>query len=87
MYSFPKAEMTSALAKSPIFLKEEHVITNEISFLVRTESQLKYLLDKDVLIYVECMSLYNKYKDYKNVFYRSSRIKPNNQDNTSDKRN
>ena len=69
------------IKKSPIFLKEEHIITNEISFLVRTESQLKYLLDKDVLIYVENTSLYNKYKDYKNVFYRASRIKPNDQDN------
>ena len=53
-------------------------ITNDISFLVRTEEQLKALLDYNVLIYTEDTLLYNKYKMYDNVYYRGSRIKTNN---------
>ena len=48
-------------------------ITNEISFLVRKEFQLKCLLDKNVNIYVEDLSLYEKYKEFSNIFYRPSR--------------
>ena len=48
-------------------------ITNEISFLVRNELQVKTLIDKDVNIYIEDYNLYNKYKDNKNIYYRSMR--------------
>ena len=47
-------------------------ITNEISFLVRNEEQLKFLLDKNVNIYVENYKLYKKYES-DNVFYRNPR--------------
>ena len=47
-------------------------ITNKISFLVRNEEQLKFLLDKNVNIYVENYKLYKKYES-DNVFYRNPR--------------
>lgn len=47
-------------------------ITNEISFLVRSEEQLKALINKNVNIYTEDYSLYEKYKG-DNVFYRPLR--------------
>lgn len=50
----------------------ENLITNEVSFLVRSEEQLRALIDKDVNIYVEDYSLYNKYKSDR-VFYRNPR--------------
>lgn len=53
-------------------------ITNEISFLVRNEKQLKYLINKKVNIYVEDYSLYDKYKNFNNIFYRPSRASFNN---------
>ena len=52
-------------------------LTNEISFLVRNESQLKMLLNYDVFIYVESFELYDKYKSYDRVYYRGSRINSN----------
>lgn len=45
-----------------------------VSILVRNEEQLKYLLDKEVRIYVLDRHLYDKYKDYENVFYRTNRV-------------
>lgn len=51
--------------------------TNEFSFLVRNEKQLKYLLSKNVCIYVEDYSLYEKYKN-SNVFYRPYRCSNDN---------
>ena len=45
-----------------------------ISVLVRNEEQLKYLLDKVDRIYVPNKALYNKYKDYSNVVYRTNRV-------------
>lgn len=53
--------------------KIEQTITNEISFLVRNEEQLKYLLDKSVIIYVEDYKLYQKYKN-SNVFFKTNRV-------------
>lgn len=65
---------------SIIFLEKEVVkkknnveITSEISFLVRNEFQLKTLIGKDVNIYIEDYGLYNKYKNYNNVYYRPPR--------------
>ena len=54
------------------FEKNKMKITNEISFLVRNEEQLKFLLDKNVNIYVENYKLYKKYES-DNVFYRNPR--------------
>lgn len=51
-------------------------LSHEISFLVRNENQLKYLLNKDVIIYVEDFLLYRKYKR-KNVFYKTNRVSNN----------
>ena len=48
-------------------------ITNEISFLVRNEEQLKYLLDKNVIIYTEDYLLYKKYKNEK-VYFKTIRV-------------
>lgn len=48
-------------------------ITNEISFLVRNEEQLKYLLDKNVIIYTEDYLLYKKYKNEK-VYFKTRRV-------------
>lgn len=53
-------------------VSRENSITKEISFLVRNEEQLKFLIDKDVNIYVEDYFLYQKYKD-NNIFYRNPR--------------
>ena len=53
-------------------VSRENSITNEISFLVRNELQLKFLIDKNVNIYVEDYFLYQKYKD-NNIFYRNPR--------------
>ena len=55
-----------------LFEKNKMKITNEISFLVRNEEQLKFLLDKNVNIYVENYKLYKKYES-DNVFYRNPR--------------
>lgn len=44
------------------------------NILVRNESQLKYLLDKKVSIIVSDKKLYLKYKDKKNVYYRTNRV-------------
>lgn len=60
------------LENDATFEKKEMDITKEISFLVRTEEQLKFLLEKDVNIYVENYSLYKKY-ERDNVFYRNPR--------------
>ena len=48
-------------------------LTNEFSFLVRDELQLKYLIDKNVTIYVEDYLLYQKYKN-ENVYFKTSRV-------------
>ncbi len=48
-----------------------------ISILVRNEEQLKYLLDKDVRIYVPNLKLYEKYKTKANTFYRTNRVSDN----------
>jgi len=52
--------------------KEEITLTNEISFLVRNENQIKELINKNVNIYIEDYSIYKKYKN-KNVYYRPPR--------------
>ena len=52
--------------------KKETTQTNEISFLVRNENQLKYLLTKNVNIYTEDYKLYQKYNK-ENIFYRNPR--------------
>lgn len=49
-------------------------ITHDISFLIRNESQLKYLLNKNVIIYTEDALLYAKYKSYDNVYLKTSRV-------------
>lgn len=54
------------------YLSVSNFISNELSFLVRNEKQLKYLISKNVNIYVEDYSLYKKYKG-DNIFYRPSR--------------
>ena len=46
---------------------------NRVSVLVRTEEQLKWVLDKDVRIYTEDFNLYKKYKDY-DIYYKLPRI-------------
>lgn len=51
----------------------EQNISSDISFLVRNETQLKYLINKNVLIYVEDKALYNKYRSNK-VFYKLPRV-------------
>ena len=51
-------------------------ISHDISFLVRNEEQLEYLLDKEVCIYVEDILLYKKYKRA-NVFYKTNRVSSN----------
>lgn len=45
------------------------------NILVRNEEQLKYLLDRNVIIIVPDKKLYSKYKDYSNVYYRTNRVK------------
>lgn len=55
-----------------VFKSDSKNTTHEISFLVRNEAQLRYLLDKDVMIYVEDYDLYKKY-ECDNVFYRNPR--------------
>ena len=50
--------------------------TNRFSFLVRNEEQLKLLINKDVDIYTEDLSLYKKYKS-NNIFYRTPRVNNN----------
>ncbi len=46
---------------------------NRVSVLVRTEEQLKWILDKNVRIYTEDFDLYKKYKDY-DIYYKLPRI-------------
>ena len=48
-------------------------ITSSFSFLVRNEEQLKYLLDKNVIIYTENYFLYQKYKS-DNVYFKTNRV-------------
>ena len=48
-------------------------ITNDISFFVRSEEQLKYLLDKNVIIYTENYLWYQKYKQA-NVYFKTNRV-------------
>ena len=48
-----------------------------ISILVRTETQLKYVLNKVNRIYVDNYFLYNKYKDNKKIYYKTSRVGDN----------
>lgn len=50
------------------------------SFLVRSEYQLKYLLNKAKRIYVTDKQLFNKYKNYPNVYYQTNRVKDDYQD-------
>lgn len=52
--------------------KKENKITHEISFLARTEEQLKELLTKKVNIYIEDYNLYKKYQR-DNIYYRPAR--------------
>lgn len=61
------------IVKSNDFASKTQVITNHLSFLVRNESQLKYLLAKDVIIYTEDYKLYQKYKG-PNVFFKTNRV-------------
>lgn len=58
-------------------LKEELKcnITNDISVLVRNESHLKYVLDKNIsIIYVTDYSLYQKYNYDSRIVYRTLRV-------------
>ena len=48
-------------------------LTSSFSFLVRNEEQLKYLLDKNVIIYTENYFLYQKYKN-NNVYFKTNRV-------------
>ena len=62
-----------------ISLKSNSVcLTNEVSFLVRNEEQLKTLISYDVLIYVEDFLLYTKYSSNEKVYFRGSRIESSN---------
>jgi len=55
------------------FRNSPSYITHDISFVVRTEKQLLYLLNYDVKIYVEDYALFKKYRSSK-VFYRLPRV-------------
>lgn len=73
--------------KNPNFLeKKEQPIpqnitqTNEYSFLVRNETQLKTLINKNVNIYTEDKNLYNKYKENQKIYYRPPRTSENTQE-------
>ncbi len=67
------------IAKKEIIINERHkdnenqTVTNEISFFVRNEEQLVYLLDKNVSIYTEDYKLYQKYKN-NNVYFKTNRV-------------
>ncbi|MBQ6687162.1 MAG: U32 family peptidase [Bacilli bacterium] len=61
------------IVKNNEFSGNSQLITNHFSFLVRNESQLQYLLDKDVIIYTEDYKLYQKYKG-PNVFFKTNRV-------------
>lgn len=54
-------------------ISKQEKITNNISFFIRTEEQLKCLLDKDVVIYTENYFLYQKYKS-KNIYFKTNRV-------------
>ncbi len=61
-----KTQTKQNIIKKDIELKSNcNKITNEISFLVRNETQLKTLLNHNISIYVEDLNLYNKYKKEK----------------------
>lgn len=60
------------IEKDISFEENKMKITNDISFLVRNEEQLKFLLDKNVNIYIEDYELYKKHES-DNVFYRNPR--------------
>lgn len=47
--------------------------THECSFLVRNETQLKTLINKNVNIYTENINLYNKYKENEKIYYKPPR--------------
>lgn len=49
---------------------------NKLSVLIRSEEQLKWILDKDVRIYTEDFNLYKKYKNY-DIYYKLPRIMHN----------
>jgi len=55
----------------------------KISALVRTEEQLKVLLDKNVYLYVTSEELYNKYKS-NNIYLRLNRVNNNFKDYDND---
>lgn len=59
-------------------------ITHDISFLVRNEEQLKYLLKQNVNIYTEDFILYNKYKK-ENVYFKTNRVITNHVDLAQEK--
>ena len=63
-YNTPQTDKSIKTKSNPV--------TNEISVLARTESQIKHLLTKKVNIYIEDYNLYKKYKK-ENVFYRKAR--------------
>ena len=53
----------------------------KINILVRNEEQLKVALKENLNnIYVDNFDLYNKYKNFKNVFYRTKRVEDNYKD-------
>lgn len=76
LISLREKNRTVFLENDVIFDKFDINITNEISFLVRNEEQLKVLLNRNVNIYVEDYNLYKKY-EYANIFYRPSRAGKN----------
>ena len=72
LIEFRETKKYSSVKKDEIIISKENNITHEISFLVRTEEQVKKLLTENVNIYTEDYRLYNKYKNSK-VFYRPAR--------------
>lgn len=61
-----------SIKKDETISLKKNKLTNEISFLARTEDQIKALINKNVNIYVEDYNLYNKYKN-NYIYYRPPR--------------
>lgn len=69
-----KSNRKEKIEKEKLTIKEIEN-TNNISFLIRNEIQLKTLLTENVNIYIEDESLYNKYKkENKNIYLKTPRV-------------
>jgi len=73
LISLRESSKKDVIKKEPEQVSIKQTITNDISILVRNEEQLKYLLDKEVIIYTEDYLLYKKYKR-NNVFFKTNRV-------------